>query len=151
MLSFREFAVMMERNAARSVEEIEGGVLTIAGSVATAAKDLIGRENPEWPALAPSTVAEKSRLGYVGRISATDPLYRTGTLRESIEGVAEGFTATVATPDKIGLWQEMGTIRPSGSIPPRPFLGLAMSRVYPVAERIFGDMGVSLTSPRSAK
>ena len=151
MLSFGEFARMMERNAARSVEEIEGGVLTIAGSVAVAAKDLIGRENPEWPALAQSTVDEKTRLGYVGRISPTDPLYRKGDMRESIEGVAEGFTAVVGSPDKVALWQEMGTLRPTGSIPPRPFLGLAMSRVYPLADRLFGIIGVNLTNPEKIR
>ena len=103
------------------------------------------------PALAPSTVAQKQALGFTGRISATDPLYRTGTMRDSIEGVAEGFTAVVGSSDKVALWQEMGTLRTTGNIPPRPFLGLAMSRVYPVADRIFGLIGVNLTNPQKVR
>jgi hypothetical protein len=53
----------------------------------------------------------------------------------------------VGSTDRVALFQEMGTLRPTGSIPPRPFLGLAMSRVYPLADRLYGLIGVNLTSP----
>ena len=85
------------------------------------AQHRIGRENNEWPPLAERTVAEKARLGYTGRISATDPLYRTGELRASIEVSVDGHRAVVGTHDKVALFQEMGTSR----IPARSFLGSA--------------------------
>ena len=151
MLSFKQFANMLQRSAAGCRLEAEGAVVVVTGAVAAEAKRLIGHENPEWAPLAPSTIAEKSRLGFTGRISATDPLYRTGEMRESIEGVAEGLVGVVGSSDKVALWQEMGTLRPTGSIPPRPFLGLAMSRVYPIADRVFGLVGVNLVSPEKIR
>jgi len=151
VISFKQFAEKMERSAGESLTVIEGGVLTVTLAAAVMAKDLIGRENPEWAALAPSTIDEKARGGYLGRISATDPLYRTGEMRESIEGTVEGLTGVVGSTDKVALFQEMGTLRASGSVPPRPFLGLAMSRVYPVADRVFGLIGANLLSPEKIK
>ena len=151
MLSFKQFANMMQRSSVECRPIADGAVLAVTVAVATEAKALIGHENPEWAPLAPSTIDEKSRLGFTGRISATDPLYRTGEMRESIEGAAEGLTGVVGSTDKVALWQEMGTLRPTGSIPPRPFLGLAMSRVYPVADRLFGVVGVNLISPEKIR
>ncbi len=151
MLSFEQFADMMQRNATESVPGAEAAVLSTVVAVATIAKGLIGHENPEWAPLAPRTIAEKASQGYTGRISATDPLYRTGEMRESIEAVAEGLNGIVGSHDRVALWQEMGTLRPTGSIPPRPFLGLAMSRVYPIADKLFGELGVRLTTPKGGR
>jgi phage gpG-like protein len=151
MISFKQFAAKMERSAGESLMEIEAGVLAVTVATAAAAKDLVGRENPEWPPLSPYTISEKTLHGYVGRISATDPLYRTGEMRDSIEGVSEGLTGVVGSADKVALWQEMGTLRPTGSVPPRPFLGLAMSRIYPLADRVFGLIGVNLVSVEKIK
>ena len=85
---------------------------------------------PEWAALKETTIYEKTRLGYVGQVSATDPLLRTGMMRESIEGAAEGLTGVVGTDDPKAKWQEFGATRVgrnrTGTIPPRPFIGMAM-------------------------
>jgi hypothetical protein len=143
MMSFGEFAAMMERNSTTVVERLEGGLLVVSGAVAAEAKRLIGHENAGWPALAESTVEEKDRLGYTGRISATDPLYRTGELRESIEATVHGLEAAVWSHDKVAVWQEIGTSR----IPPRPFLSSAMRQARPLAEREFGLIAANLTSP----
>ncbi len=85
---------------------------------------MIGNGVAEWPALASSTVAEKERLGYTGRLSATDPLYRTGELRISIKCDVEGHTVRFGSTDKVAPFQEHGTSR----IPPRPFITATMHR-----------------------
>ena len=50
--------------------------------VAAEAAEYVGHELPEWPPLAQATVDEKTDLGYVGHVSATDPGLRTGEMRE---------------------------------------------------------------------
>lgn len=96
-----------------------------AHTVAAEAAEYIGHEIPEWRPLAASTVKEKTDLGFVGRYSATDPLLRTGEMRDSIEGRADHDGFVVGSTSKKALWQEMGTSR---GIPPRPFLALALMR-----------------------
>lgn len=113
--------------AAVKVAEHRG--LTVgAEMVQREAKSIIGQEEVSqagpfqaWAPLAPSTVEEKTALGYTGRISATDPLYRTGELRASITHKVEGHTAVVGSDDPVAEYQEFGTAR----IPPRSFLGRA--------------------------
>lgn len=148
MISFKQFANLLERAL------IDGSTLTtvalkaVVESVALEAKSYIGHEMPGWAPLAARTVAEKTKLGYVGRLSATDPLLRTGELRASIDSYAVGSVGVVGSPLKKALWQELGTLRHDGSIPPRPFLGLAMSRAQPQAEIFFGELAVNLLTPK---
>jgi hypothetical protein len=77
---------------------------------------MVGKEHDEWPALAPSTLADKQAKGY--RTPA--PLLREGTFRDSIEHVvdARGHEAAVGTNDVRGPWFEFGTSK----MPPRPVL-----------------------------
>lgn len=95
-----------------------------AHTIAAEAAEYLGHELPEWPALAPSTVAEKTRLGYVGQVSATDPGLRTGEMQRSIEGAADFDGFTIGSREKKMLYFEIGTSRQ----PPRPALALALSR-----------------------
>jgi len=97
------------------------GLERAAVIVETEAKALIGQEHADWPALAASTVQEKQRLGYTGRVSATDPLLREGTLRASYSHVVDGRRAVVGSDDPVAIYQETGTVR----IPPRPVLSTA--------------------------
>ncbi len=107
------------------VEAAEHAGLQDAGAgLVAGAQAMIGEELREWPALAESTVAEKSRAGYTGRISATDPLYRTGELRASISYSVQGQAVILGTTDPIAPYQENGTSR----IPPRPFISATMFR-----------------------
>ena len=99
------------------------GLEAAATLVETEAKALIGQEGP-FLQLAPSTVAEKRRLGYGGQVSATDPLLREGTLRDSISHMVEGRMAVVGSDDPVAIYQETGT----STIPPRPFLAGAAFR-----------------------
>lgn len=100
------------------------GMEAAGASLVTGAQGMIGEEIAQWAALAASTVEEKSRLGYTGRVSATDPLYRTGELRLSIKFSVAPGTLTLGTNDPIAAFQEFGTAR----IPPRPFIGATMFR-----------------------
>lgn len=147
MLSLGEFAAMLESSAERSRDELLKKTAIFVDSVAEQAKDLIGRENEEWAPLAPSTVAEKTRLGFVGQRSATDPLLRTGTMRDSISAIVSetlfGVTGIVGAEDPKAVWQELGSSR----IPPRPFLALAMNNALPGAEVLFGQFAMSLLMP----
>ncbi len=86
------------------------------------AKDMIGEELPAWPALADATVEEKQALGFTGRVSATDPLLRTGELRASIKAEVDGKRVVLGSDDPIAVYQEEGT----RSMPPRPFIGATM-------------------------
>lgn len=131
---------------------VRGGQLThetlvVLEHVANDARHMIGREVPEWASLAPSTVEEKERLGYVGQISATDPLLRTGELRGSIEAVADqrgsAVEGAVASNSKVALYQEVGTSR----IPARPFLAGALIQSQYLFEEAMGQFGVKLLMP----
>lgn len=82
-----------------------------------------------WAPLKPRTIAEKQRLGYTGRLSDDDPLYRTGEMRLSISYRIEGLALTIGSPDQVAKFQEIGTAR----IPPRPFIGPALFEVQPLA------------------
>jgi hypothetical protein len=151
VISFKQFAKLMGRSALDSRTRVTETLLTTMESVALEAKAYIGHEMSEWPPLAPSTIAEKSRLGYTGRLSATDPLLRTGEMRESIGAYAVGSVGVVGSPNKKALWMEMGTLRSTGSAPPRPFLSLAMSRVEPQAKLFFGELAVALLTPKGVR
>jgi phage gpG-like protein len=111
------------------------------------AKAFIGHELEEWQPLAPSTVAEKQRLGYTGQISETDPLLRTGRLRDSLRAEAEstsaGATGIVGSDDPVAVWQEFGTPH----IPPRPFIGPTGISIVARAHVAFGEMAVRALTP----
>lgn len=102
---------------------MEGATVKGCKMIAKKAKAVIGVEQPEWQALAPSTIEEKARLGY--RVPA--PLLRTGDMRDSISWSAPYWESPrvcigyIGSNDPVAKWQELGT----STIPPRPFLGLA--------------------------
>ena len=147
MLTLGELAAFMTTSAARSRAELTLEVHKVLGEAAKDAEAMIGTERADWPALAESTVEEKTRLGYVGHVSDTDPLLRAGELRGSIESDAERSGSTVSgvigSNSKIAAYQEMGTSR----IPPRPFLSAALIQVQPKFEEELGLFAVELLSP----
>lgn len=131
MMSFGEYAKFLRDSEARAPGAIERVVTTVALACVEEAKDLIGHLQPGWEPLAPSTIAQKDRLGF--RPPDYEPLLRDGTMRDSIVGGNMGMIAAnvycgiVASPSKIALWQEMGTAK----IPPRPFISKAVHEVAP--------------------
>lgn len=138
----RELDWRLRMLAVRIRTELPETMQTIAETMAEKARDEIGREKPSWPPLAASTVAEKRRHGWTGRISETDPLLRTGKMRSSIRGESDALIAEVRV-DAPGLWQERGTTRkPTGARgyrPPRPFLRPALEEVSPAARALLAE------------
>ena len=116
----------------------------------------------EWADLAPSTQAERDRLGF----ATDDPLYRTGELRAHVLASAAPHGAAVGVPDlivgsggrgdplrnigKIARWLEFGTSKSGVSlIPPRSFLGrAAFEKGEEAAGEVGYNMGVYLTGMR---
>lgn len=93
-----------------------------------------------WSPLAPSTVAEKTRLGYA---PPDRPLLRTGAMRASIEyrvsvGQHHG-DAMIGSDSPVAVAQELGT----RTIPPRSFLGSAASRNARMIAALLGQGVVS--------
>lgn len=146
-LTLDELVKMLQVSSKSVRPRLEADLAKIGALTAAAAVEYIGHEMPEWPALAPSTIAEKERLGYTGQVSATDPLLRTGAMRDSIKIEVEGLEMAVGSGDKIAAYQELGTKH----IPPRPFLGPAMLNSLEFAAEKLGETAVALLSPGSKR
>lgn len=112
-------------------------------TVAADARTYPGSYQEGWAPLKEATLEDKARKGY----GVPDPLLRQGVMRDSIKGEAEettyGAEGVVASDDPVALYQEMGT----SSIPPRPFLGLAMRHVDAPASAVFGAIAVQALTP----
>ncbi len=143
MISETQFLALLERATAETPIAAAGALTETMEALKVEARAYIGHELPEWPPLAASTVAEKERLGYVGHVSETDPLLRTGHLRESIEVSIDGLTGVLGSTEPVALWQELGTSR----IPPRPFLSLALFHSQPIAAPLFGRALMKVLTP----
>lgn len=132
----RELDMRLRLMVARLRSDLPETMTTIAKTAAADARSMIGQERPEWPALAASTVREKRRLGFVGRVSPTDPLLRTGAMRSSIRGEGDAMVATVRA-NAPAKWQEQGTS--NGHVPARPFIGPALKDAAPEALRLLAE------------
>ncbi|MBV9984503.1 hypothetical protein [Bradyrhizobium sp.] len=143
MLSFGQYARHLERSLVIVKPELEIGLARVGEHTKVMAANYIGHELPEWKPLAPATVKEKTELGYVGHVSATDPLLRTGANEQSIGVAVEGLTQAVGSPRKEFLYMEMGTDK----VPPRPAIGLAAVRSLPYAGEVFGMLAMGLLAP----
>lgn len=139
-----ELARMLEVSAKKATPKLMADLAKIGELTATMAAEYIGHEMPEWPPLAPSTVAEKERLGYTGQVSPTDPLLRTGEMRDSIKVEIAGLEIAIGSTNKTALYQEMGTSR----IPPRPFLALAGKNSLEFAAEKLTKTAIELLTPR---
>ena len=85
--------------------------------------------------LAPSTQAERVRLGY----TPNDPLVRRGDLRDSIESAAVGPVAVAGTNNPIAEYQEFGT----STIPPRPAFAMGLQETTFEAVEIAHELTVA--------
>jgi HK97 gp10 family phage protein len=120
----RRFNAQLDQIEARIAEAQARVLNTAAAQLTDEARAMIGTEPTAWPALAASTIAEKRRLGFTGFISKTDPLLRTGELRDSIGATVDPDGITLGSSSPIATFQENGT----DTIPPRPFLAPTMER-----------------------
>jgi hypothetical protein len=149
MIEFDEFAAQLARNAVASERELLFAADKIGLVQKKLAQDeIIGHELPMWPPLAESTVEDKEFYGYVDRVSETDPLLRTGEMRDSIDYsvrplLGVGVEVTLGSADKVAIYQELGT----PTIPARPFLTTATMAAMDEADKILGDLAVALITP----
>jgi hypothetical protein len=146
MMTFGQVAEMLAKSASRCRAELEVDLAAVGALAVPAAAEFIGHELPQWAPLAASTVAEKKRLGYTGQVSATDPLLREGTLRDSIGAEVEGLELVVGSTDKIAAYQFAGTAH----IPPRDPIALAMLGALDHAADRLGERGIALTTPQGS-
>jgi hypothetical protein len=116
LLSFRHGAFVLHLGAVeRDLHNVGPAIVARACEmVCEAAKKAIGKEHEMWPALSPSTIADKMRHGW----PTPSPLLRSGALRDSISWTSEGLEGAVGSDSEIAVWQELGTSR----MPPRSFL-----------------------------
>ena len=118
--------------------------LQLAGELLrSTAAGYIGQELPDWPPLAASTVAEKTRLGFTGKVSLTDPLLRTGALQASLTWSldTEKMELRVGSSDPVAIWQELGT----ATIPPRSFLArAAIEQEQEIRDLIAGEIAKAI-------
>jgi hypothetical protein len=145
------------RQAADTVEaELGALVVTVTATAVERAKGYIGHEQDEWAPLSGATIEGfrhaygfwipgKRELGY----SPPDyePLLRSGQMRDSIEGVADGLTGIIGSADKVMLYQEMGTANALYPIPPRPVLALALMNSVPDIVDGCGEVAVKILVP----
>jgi hypothetical protein len=106
-------------------------------------REMIGHERPEWPPLAAKTIAEKTRHGFVGRVSATDPLLETGEMRDSIGFEAIWPQGAFGATDPKSVDHEFGTAR----IPPRPFIRPVAEEIAVVLAERLAKIGIGLVVP----
>lgn len=143
MISIKEFSEHLERSLLTVEPRLEVGLAVVGEHTKVMAAEFIGHEMPEWKPLAESTVKEKTKLGFVDHVSATDPLLRTGANERSIGVAVEGLTQAVGSPRKEFLYQEIGTSK----MPARPSIALAAMNSLPFAEEVFGEVAMSLLDP----
>lgn len=147
MMRLRDIAAHFRRSELAVKFSVERETRLLVEEAAIEAKALIGHELEEWPPLAPSTIAEKRRLGFTGQVSETDPLLRTAQLRDSISADAEatpsGAIGMVGSDDPASVFQEFGTSR----IPPRPFIGPTGISIVARAVPAFGSMAIRALTP----
>ena len=148
MMSFGELAKQLEAAAKRTKPALVKAMTEVGLKQVALARSYIGQEMEEWPPLATVTVDEKESLGYTGQVSETDPLLRTGQLRDSIEAVVlpdpMGVVLDVGSNDVVAVYQEMGTT----TIPPRPFLSLSAIEIEPVIKEELAKTAISILTAK---
>ncbi len=147
MISILELAEALEWASVRARNELDIPTEKLMFALEIEAKGFIGEYQEGWAPLAESTLQGwgpfpgKIALGYA---PPDNPLLRTGAMRASIkhaaEAVSDGAVGAIGSNDPIAGYQEFGT----RTIPPRPFIGLAMGGSESQATVIFGEFALEL-------
>lgn len=134
--SFGALARAFERAAAGLPDTCAEWTRASALAVANDAKERIGHYQVGWDALAPSTIADKQRHGFIGPLPGGDggdnPLLRTGKTQDSIIPWSTPTQFIVGSHSDILFWDEFGTKK----MPPRPVLAPAMMHIMPFATKV---------------
>jgi len=143
MMTLTEFANQLEASIATIKPRLEIGLDKVGTLAQTLAAEYPGHYQPGWAPLAASTLRDKEKKGF----PVPSPLLRTGEMAGSYrkELVPEALAVVVGSPEKVALWQEMGTSR----IPPRPVLSLAMRNAIPYAKEVFAGIAVAVLSGKA--
>lgn len=159
MISFKQFAAHLERSIAHAEPMLTIGLAKVGELTQTMAVEYIGHEMMQWAPLSDATmhgfhhpygfyIPGKVELGYTGHVSETDPLLRTGAMRDSIHFAIEGLTLIVGSTSQIAKFQELGTVNHlTGNIPPRPFIATASLASLEHYREVFGEIAVKLLTP----
>lgn len=124
--SLEAFAGHLAKQAIVADAFIHEGLDRAAKLVETTAKSEFGHYQPqtgpfpEWPELADSTQEQREAMGY----TPNDPLYRTGSIRDSVSRAVHGLDAVVGSTSDLMIYHEFGTSR----MPARPVFGPAVFR-----------------------
>jgi hypothetical protein len=141
MFSCGQVAAHLETMARGGLnEQLEEMVGVVIGRSVERAKGYIGHQQESWPELSSATIEGfhhelgfwikgKRELGFSG--PDYQPLERSGQLRESYSGFAEGLMGVLGSDDRVALYQEMGTPNARYPIPPRPVCALAIMESVP--------------------
>ena len=111
------FALRLDEHEHRALDHIGRIVAAEAKHELGTYQAAAGQFGP-WPALAESTQAERTRLGY----TPDDPGLRSGAMRDSIEHVVAERHAVIGSADEHLEYFELGTRHQ----PPRSVLGMAV-------------------------
>jgi hypothetical protein len=138
MMSFGEFAKVLGQAAEKAAIGLAVPTEEVMVFVEHEAKAAIGTYAYSWPKLGPSAIARHGDT----------PLLDTGALEASIEHTVEaipgGAEGLVYSPDKVAVYQEMGTSR---GIPPRSFLFRSLLRAEPEIGKVFTAFIAKILAP----
>ncbi len=143
MITLTEFEAQL-RAAIESVKpRIEIGLDKFGSLALSLAAEYPGHYQPGWAPLAESTLRDKAAKGF----AVPSPLKRTGQMAASFakELVPTELTVVIGSPEKVALWQEMGTSR----IPPRLVAALAVRNALPYAADVFGHIAIALLTGKA--
>ena len=138
MMTPTEFERMLTASLATMTPRLAIGLDKVGQLAEALAAEIPGHYQPGWAPLAQSTIEEKVRLGF----PVPSPLRRTGEMAASYRKEVDPFQLelVIGSPDKIALFQEMGTSR----IPPRPVTEPALRNSLPYAADVFGEIAVAM-------
>jgi hypothetical protein len=127
MMTLKQLAARMEAMAAKAAVAPEVAAARLAPVMIATAKEVIGTH--VLRDLMESTQDERERLGF----TPNDPLKRTGSFQDSIEGGAVGTTAFAGTNDPRGEWFEFGTPKVKPKMQPFSNFAITLGIVEPEA------------------
>ncbi|NPU23934.1 hypothetical protein [Bradyrhizobium denitrificans] len=138
MITLTEFEAQLRAAIVSVKPRLEIGLDKVGSLALSLAAEYPGHYQPGWAPLAESTLKDKTAKGF----AVPSPLKRTGQMAASFakELVPTELTVVIGSPEKVALWQEMGTSR----IPPRPVAAKAMRNAIPYAADVFGEIAVAL-------
>jgi hypothetical protein len=141
-IALRDWPALLERQLAALRPAVAVALEVGGAAAAELARAKIGTYQPGWAALAVTTVAEKTALGYA---PPDNPRLRTGEDRDSIGHDVEGLRLRVGSESPITRWQELGTDK----VPPRPVIGPALLESLPaIGKGVAAAVGKILSGTR---